>query len=81
VARFPKEAMGSARADGNPGAAYPRSFTIYDHDLELVKWMADELGCSRSEVIRTAIKTMAMRMHAVELVMAAEGRADLGSND
>jgi len=76
VAKFPKEAMGDGRGKSER-VTYPRSFTIYDADLELVKWMADELGCSRSEVVRTAIKNMAMRMHAVELVMAAEGRAEL----
>lgn len=77
MARFPKEAMGDARERGLAGATRPRAFTLYDADLELVKWMADELGCSRSEVVRTAIKNMAMRMHAVELVMASEGRAEL----
>jgi hypothetical protein len=76
VAKFPKEAMGGSRGK-DARTTYPRAFTIYDADLELVKWMADELGCSRSEIVRTAIRNMAMRMHAVELVMAAEGRAEL----
>lgn len=38
----------------------------YEMDLELVAWLADFLGCSRAEAIRTAIRSFAGQMKALQ---------------
>jgi Arc/MetJ-type ribon-helix-helix transcriptional regulator len=38
------------------------SFTLADQDNRAIDWMAQELGCSRSDVVRRAIRLVATDM-------------------
>lgn len=38
----------------------------YQTDIELVAWLTEFLGCSRAEAIRTAIRSFAGQMKALE---------------
>jgi hypothetical protein len=38
----------------------------YERDHELIQWITEFLGCSRSEAIRTAIRSFAAQMKALE---------------
>jgi len=39
---------------------------VYPADAELVEWLREFLGCSRAEAIRTAIRSFAGQMKALE---------------
>lgn len=40
--------------------------TVYPRDLELLEWLCGFLGCSKSEANRTAIRSFAGQMKALE---------------
>lgn len=54
-------------APGHPTKEYvrkqhARSFNLDKGDLELLAWCGEFLGCSKTEVVRTAIRAYAMSL-------------------
>lgn len=47
--------------------AHPRSFTLYDKDVEVIEWIADFIGCGKSEVVRTAVRSLAGQLANMQL--------------
>ena len=40
--------------------------TVYPTDLELLEWLQEFLGCSKSEAVRTALRSFSGQMKALQ---------------
>lgn len=41
------------------------TFSAYERDVELLAFCQQKLGCSQSEVLRTAVRSLAMQLASV----------------
>lgn len=56
--------------DGPDGKTWDRkvfttSVSLYERDLELVAWLQQHLGCSRAEVFRTSVRSLAAQLSQI----------------
>lgn len=42
------------------------TLTFYEADMELVEWLQEFLGCSRSEAVRSAVRSFAGQMKSLQ---------------
>lgn len=58
---------GSTSLTGYRGSTKTGSYSLYQRDHELIEWCAEYLGCKKSDVIRTAVRTMATQLASLNL--------------
>lgn len=44
---------------------FTTSVSLYERDLELIAWLQNHLGCSRAEVFRTAVRSLAVQLSGI----------------